>query len=265
MIVGVLDLQRFNGRVQQIDAEGLVVLAAHIAAGVDVLVVAFLLVVLASAQLRSQLVKDREVEDAFDIVGIVITVPCTDLAAELSGRLGARDIDDAADRVASEHCSLGTTQDFYACDIEALEDTAGVGTNEHTVDNHADRRVETLLDIGNANAADSDRRNAAGTLRGVIDHQVRRHTGKILEVAGKAAFHLDLAQRAHRDGNVLHPLLALTRGDDYFFESGWLLRNRSCPLRQRDSNAHRQCKGCSNCGQQRHIQVSLFHPPPLGK
>ena len=164
VVVGVLDLHVVVRGPQEVHTELFVVFATVIVTGGDVVVIAFLLLALGRSELGSQGIGDGEVDQTFDVVGVVVAVAGADLAAELARGLGALDVDDAADGVTTELRALRAAQHFDAADVEALQDGAGVGADEHLVDHHANGRVEALFNVGNTDATDIDSCNAAGAL-----------------------------------------------------------------------------------------------------
>ncbi len=152
VVVGVFELHVVVGRPEQVHAELLVVFAAVVVTGGDVVVTALLLLTRGRGELGNEGIGDGEVHQAFDLTGVVVAVASADLAVELARGLGALDVDDAADGVTSELRALRAAQHFDAADVEALQDGAGVGTDEHLIDHHAYCQVEALFDIGNTDA-----------------------------------------------------------------------------------------------------------------
>jgi hypothetical protein len=198
-----------------------------------------------AAQLERKALAERYVDVAVELLVVVVAVTQPDARAEFFGvGTSARDVDHARDRVAAEQRALRSAQDLHAGDVERLDHRARVHADEHFVDDHAGRRVETLLDVGGADSADGDGRGAARPLLQVVDDDVRRRVGHRLQVDVEAARDLLGAERAHGRGDVLQVFLALARRDDDLLEAATgrrgLLRHshRRCGRRAAERHRH---------------------------
>src|SRR6185312_12054895 len=93
-------------------------------------------------ELRRQGLRDRHVEHAARGKGIEPAVTDFELAAQLAGRRGPGDIDDAADGIAAEEGALRTAQHFDFGNIEEVQELPGAGSEKYPIDDHCYRRIE---------------------------------------------------------------------------------------------------------------------------
>src|SRR6185312_2783474 len=104
-------------------------------------------------EFRRQHIRNRGIEYGPPRECIEAAIADFKFAPELAGRLGARDIDHAADGVAPEQRALWATQDFDFADVEEIQELPGAGSEEHAIDHHRHRRIERLLDVRKGQAA----------------------------------------------------------------------------------------------------------------
>ena len=233
---GVFDLKRIRWCPQRVETKGLIVVATNIAAHVVVIVIAFLLIPFCYGQFDREIIRHAEVEDTVSVVGVVLLVANAQLATELTRWPRAGNVDRTANRIAPEQGALRTTEYLHALEINAAQQTARIGTNKHVIDHDCHGRIEVLLNIGHANAADKNRRNAARALSGIVDHDVGRYIRQICDVARKLTFNFALSKRTHGKTDVLQVFRSFPRGDDHFLQHPTLRKHRrngqSCRCRQ---------------------------------
>ena len=254
--VGRLDLQRVRGRPQQVDAGGLVVVGADIVfPGGDIVVVTVLLVAFAQGHLGRQLIGDAEIDNAVDVVGVVLLEARAELRAELAGGLACGHIDQATDGVPSEQCALGAAQHFHAGEVDAAQQRTGIGTEEDVVHRHADGGVEVLLDIRDADTANKDGGHATGALGGIVDDQVGRNAGQVHEIPAEHTADLGLVEGADGQADILQIFLTFTGSYNDFLKRACFLRGHW----QRQRTGQRRGRN----GQSEFLNL-IFHCLPPG-
>jgi hypothetical protein len=107
----------------------------------------------------------------------------------------------------------GTAQDLDAVEVHQLEQRARQRRNEHVVDVDADARIERVVEVGLADAADVRDQAGAAVLRLRRERHVRRLRGDFGDVGLAARLEHLGVDRGDRDRRVLQVLLAELRGD----------------------------------------------------
>ena len=259
VVVAVVELERIARSPHQRRADGLVLHLARFPAERQVVEVAVALPVCAR-DLECELLAHRDVDVAVELLVVIVAVAEAHAAAELRLRTLPGDVDDAGDRVAAEQRALRAAQDLDALQIDGLEHRAGIRADEHAVDDDADRGIEVLLDVGGADAADRDRRRTARSLLQVVDDDVGRRVGEVLQIDIEAPVELGLAHRADRGAEVLQVLLALARSHHDFLKSARFHLDLDV-LRLCDFRAQRRAE-CGRDGDcELRIQPCLVHSP----
>ena len=239
VLIGDLRGDGVAGRDQRGDAAGQRFIFAFAAALGDVVIIAVGLVIIAERLERDEAAERTRVDDKTAALGVEAAISELAAHAEVFGRLGAGDVDHAADGVATEQRALRTAKNFETLEVEAVEQLAGVGADEYAVDDDADRRVKALFDIFEADPADRDSRSA-GARADRVNHEAGNAPGDVADVVDRGGFQRGLIECSDGDRDRLHAFCALLCGDDDFAErtlivfGGRLLRQRRGGECQRD-------------------------------
>ena len=170
----------------------MIVIASYVTADVIIVVVALLLIPLGCRQFDRQVFAQPEIHDAVGIVGVILFIPHAHFTAELTGRPGPSDVDRTADGIPSKQRPLWAAKDLHALKVDTAQQAARVGSDEHVIHDDRDRRIKVFLNVRHTDTADKNRGDAAGSLCGIVNHDIGGDVSEVSDVPRKLTFNLRL-------------------------------------------------------------------------
>ena len=178
------------------------------------------------------------------------------LAAGFHGRTGTANIDHTADGVAAKQRSLRAAQHFDLFDIEEIEQLAGVGADEHTIDDNSDSWLLRFLDVSIGQAPN----RKVGSLPARVllrDQKVRRGTLKVADGSRGLVFQHRGVDCGDRNRRILKRFIAAPGRNDDFIGIGHFSFGRHILCKGRTGSPGKRRGG--NGGQQHAAESRLAH------
>ena len=169
----VFEFKIIGGCPKNIRTKGLVIIATDIATDFVIVIVTFTLVALRRRQFHAHVLAQTKVKNTVHVIGVVLLIACTNLAAQLSSRLATSDINNAANCVTAKQGSLWPPKHFHAFYVDTAQQTARIRTDKHSINYDTNSGVEVFFNIGNTHTSDKDCSNPTGPLSGIINDNVR--------------------------------------------------------------------------------------------